>query len=169
MGEGDFKLIWPVESSKESGLEYPLTPFPEWGDAYYELEIHSATGFVYHTSEVIDPFREVACECGWHLEFEMPFRRWPDGPPVFFEPRIYRLCPACGRAFLPQRLTARVRDGYTGEASQRAGGATYLFAVVIDCGKGFAREGWPIRATEQFRSTVTQALGQVFYEIGDVY
>lgn len=159
MGEGDFKLIWPVESSKESGLEYPLTPFPEWGDAYYELEIHSATDFVYHTSEVIDPFREVACECGWHLEFEMPFRRWPDGPPVFFEPRIYRLCPACGRAFLPQRLTARVRDGYTGEASQRAGGATYLFAVVIDCGKGFAREGWPIRATEEFRSTVTQALG----------
>ena len=66
-------------------------------------------------------------------------------------------------------MTARVRDGYTGEASQRAGGCTYLFAIVIDCGKGFARQGWPIRATEEFLGTVTQALGQEFYEVGDVY
>jgi hypothetical protein len=66
-------------------------------------------------------------------------------------------------------LVARVRDGHTGKAVHRPGGVTYLFAVVIDCGKGFAREGWPIRASEHFLDTVTQALGQKFYEIGDIY
>jgi hypothetical protein len=168
LGEQDFKLVWPVESSNASGLRYPLSPFPEWGDAYYDLEIRVAREFVYHTSEVIDPFHEVTCECGRPLEFfdrNEEFER----PSAFYDGRIYRICPSCGRPFRPQRLTARVRDGYTGEASQRAGGATYLFAVVIDCGKGFAREGWPIRATEEFRVTVTQALGQEVYEIGDVY
>src|SRR5947207_8518345 len=32
LGEQDFKLVWPVESSNESGLKYPLSPFPEWDD-----------------------------------------------------------------------------------------------------------------------------------------
>jgi hypothetical protein len=164
----DFRLVWPVESSNESGLKYPLAPFPEWGDAYYDLELRVAREFVYHCSEVIDPFDAVACDCGQPLEFfdrDEDFER----PSVFHDVRIFRTCPSCGRPFRPQRLTARVRDGYTGEAIQRAGGATYLFTVVIDCGKGFARDGWPIRATEEFLGMVTQALDQEFYEIGDVY
>lgn len=166
LGEQDFKIVWPVESSNESGLRYPLTPFPEWGDAYYELELHLAMDFVYHTSELIDPFREVICKCGRPLEYDDQTPLRPANP-VYYDGRIRRICPACGRPFRPQELTARVRDGYTGEASRRTGGATYLFAVVIDCGKGFARKGWPIRATEEFLGAVTQALGQKTYEIGD--
>jgi hypothetical protein len=41
--------------------------------------------------------------------------------------------------------------------------------VVIDCGEGYPREEWPIRASEQFVNTVTMALDQKFYEIGDFY
>jgi hypothetical protein len=188
--EPDFQLVWSVESSHESGLKYPLVPFPQWGDPYYDLELHVAGDFVYHTSELIDAFDQVACACGRDLryaEWDAPsgsgyvesstssghYIHAPSdetsGLPLYSGDRIYRLCPSCGRPFRPQELTARVRDGYTGEASRRAGGCTYLFAVVIDCGKGFAREGWPIRATEEFLGMVTQALGQEFYEIGDVY
>jgi hypothetical protein len=67
-GEGDYRIVWTVDSSNESGLTYPLTPFPNWGDAYYELQLHVATDFVYHTSELIEPFNAhlwmtLASEC----------------------------------------------------------------------------------------------------------
>lgn len=190
LGAPDFQLVWSVESSHESGLKYPLVPFPEWGDPYYDLELHLAGDFVYHTSELIDSFDEVACACGRDLRYSewavpsgaeyvecspssghwnYPPAHDSQGLPLYTDDRIHRLCPSCGRPFRPQDLINKVRDGRTGEVSRRAGGCTYLFAVVIDCGKGFAREGWPIRATEEFRGTVTQALGQAFYEIGDVY
>src|SRR5262245_52960990 len=35
--EQDFQLVWSVDSSHDSGLTYPLRPFPEWGDPYYDL------------------------------------------------------------------------------------------------------------------------------------
>ncbi len=188
--EQDFQVVWSVESSGDSGLKYPLVPFPEWGDPYYDLELHVAGDFVYHNSELIDPFNGVACTCGKDLcysewwepsgaelvapdpasgRYNSAMSHQPPRLPLYTDDRIHRICPNCGRLFRPQDWIARVRDGYTGEASRRAGGATYLFAVVVDCGKGFARKGWPIRATEEFRDTVTQALGHEFYEIGDVY
>jgi hypothetical protein len=168
LGEQDFNLVWPVESSTESGLKYPLTPFPEWGDAYYDLELHMARDFVYHISELIHPFEELICDCGRALEYvDEATMKTPNT--IYYDPRIHRACPSCGRLFRPQALAARVRDGWTGESVHRPGGATYLFAVVIDCGKGFAREGWPIRASEEFLGTVTRALGQSFYEVGDIY
>jgi hypothetical protein len=168
-GERDYRMVWPVESSNESGLKYPLSPFPEWGDAYYELRLHMGEDFVYHTSESIDPFDEVACACGVPLELPHDLGQSAPFPPVFFDQRIRRTCPSCGRAFRPQELVATVRDVWTGESLERPGGATYLFAVVIDCGKGFAREAWPIRASEEFMALVEKTLGQSFYEIGDIY
>jgi hypothetical protein len=167
-GERDFRVVWTVESSNESGLKYPLSPFPEWGDAYYELELHVAKDFVYHTSELIDPFDQITCVCGVSLEPGEDHSPWPKGPPVFIDPRIPRTCPSCGTPFRPQELIASVRDGHTGESIYRRGGATYLFAVVIDCGKGFARDGWPIRASEEFLALVEKNLGRRFYQIGDV-
>jgi hypothetical protein len=168
LGERDFRLVWPVQSSNDSGLMYPLTPFPEWGDAYYELELHMAKDFVYHMSELVDPFKKVVCGCGRSLDYD-PETNWGAGHPVYYDCRIYRRCPSCGRLFRPQELVARLRDGHTGEKHQRAGGATYLFAVVIDCGKGWPRQAWPIRATSESLGLVTRTLGQRFYEIGDIY
>ena len=166
--EQDFRLVWPVESSNESGLKDPLAPFPEWGDAYYNLELQLAKEFVYHLSEIIDPFDSVACVCGQPLEFYDQSEALDDRP-VFSDGRIFRTCPSCGTPFRPQERVAQIRDGYTGEARDRAGGVTYLFAVVVDCGKSFAREGWPMRATDEFMSILTRVLGQRFYEVGDIH
>ncbi|APW58911.1 hypothetical protein [Paludisphaera borealis] len=168
LGEQDFKLVWPVESSYESGLQYPLNPFPEWGDPSYDLEIHVARDFVYHQSELIDPFVDAACRCGRNLD-----EYWDEGTieaiAVFGDARIPRACPACGRPFRPQEFVAQVRDGRTGEPISRPGGVVYRFAVVVDCGKAFAREEWPIRASEAFTATIARALGQTFYQVGDVH
>jgi hypothetical protein len=169
-GERDYRIVWTVDSINASGLTYPLSPFPDWGDAYYEIQLHVARDFVYHTSESIDPFDRVICQCGRSLEPENEFSLWPDdGPPAFIDPRIPRNCPSCGSPFRPQELVAQIRDGRTGKAVDRRGGATYLFAVVIDCGKGFARQSWPILASDEFLELVTTTLGQPFYQIGDFY
>jgi hypothetical protein len=171
--EQDYQIVWHVESTNESGIKYPLTPFPEWGDAYYDLELHLAKDFVYHCSELIDPFKEVVCDCGRSLVYSDDKALETVSPEailrIFFASRIHRFCPWCGRPFRPQSLVARVRDGRTGEAQKRAGGATYLFAVVIDCGKSFPREGWPIRVTDEFLDTVTKALEREFSQLGDFY
>jgi hypothetical protein len=170
LGEQDFKLIWPVESLEGSGLKYPLSLVPELFDAYYDLELHLAGDFVCHTSGLVDLFHEVECGCGQPLEYSETNKDDDlDRRLVYHDDRIYRHCPSCGKPFRPQALTARVRDGWTGESVHRPGGATYLFAVVIDCGKGYARDGWPIRASEEFIEAVTRALGQDFYEVGDIY
>ena len=169
-GERDYRIVWRVDSSNESGLRCPLSPFPDWGDAYYELQLHVATDFVYHTSELIDPLDRVSCECGRSLGPDEDFSTWTtDGRPVFIDPRIPRSCPSCGSPFRPQELVAHIRDGRKGKAVDRPGGATYLFAVVIDCGEDFDRQSWPIRASDEFLALVTMTLGQPFYQVGDIY
>lgn len=189
LGEQDFILAWSVDSSDESGLTYPLCPYPEFGDASYEIEVHVATDFVYHLSELIHPFDEVACPCGRDLRYSEweessepqliesdPTRgsyiyTLDDEPrtlPLYADSRIFRLCPTCGRPFRPQDLVARVKDARTGVVRERAGGATYRFAVVVDCGKCFSRAAWPIRASAEFMDMVSKAFGQKFYEIGDI-
>jgi hypothetical protein len=122
--ERDCRIVWTVDSSNESGLKYPLSPFPEWGDAYYELQLHVAKDFVYHTSESILPFSQVKCVCGRSLEPSVEFSPWPNGPPVFRDPRIPRTCQSCGKKFRPQELIAQVRDLRTGVPIERPGGAT---------------------------------------------
>jgi hypothetical protein len=170
LGEQDYRIVCSVSDSKASGLDYPLEPFPEFDDVYYDLEIHMGIGYIYHVSENIAPFDSVACQCGKSLEY---FQYDDDdelieSAPAFTDFRIQRTCPSCGALFRPQDKVTSIKDGWTGEASQLVGGATYLFAVVVDCGKGFAREGRPtIRAAERFRQTVETALGQEIYEVGD--
>jgi hypothetical protein len=168
-GERDYRIVWTVDSINESGVKYPLNPFPDWGDAYYELQLHVARDYVYHTSESIDRFDRVTCKCGQSLEPGDYYPPWPDGPPVFRDPRIPRTCPSCGSPFRPQELVAQIRDGHTGKPVDRPGGVTYLFAVVIDCGKGFARQSWPILASDEFLAMLEKTLGQQFYQVGDFY
>ncbi len=169
MGERDYRIVWTVDSINESGVKYPLSPFPDWGDAYYELQLHVAKDYVYHTSESIDRFDRVTCKCGQSLEPDDYYPPWPDGPPVFTDPRIPRTCPSCGSPFRPPELVAQIRDGHTGKPVDCPGGVTYLFAVVIDCGKGFARQSWPIRASDEFLELVTKTLGQPFYQVEEFY
>jgi hypothetical protein len=41
-GERDYRIVWRGDSSNESGLRCPLSAFPDWDDAYYELQLHVA-------------------------------------------------------------------------------------------------------------------------------
>jgi hypothetical protein len=166
-GERVYRIVWRVDSSNESGLRCPLSPFPDWGDAYYELQLHVANDFVYHTSKLIKPFNRLTCDCGQSWEPDDEFDLWPDGPPPFWDSRIPRSFPSCGSPFRPQEHGAHIRDGRKGKAVDRPGGATYRFAVVIDCGKGLDRQSWPIRAADEFLAVVTTTLGQPFYQVDD--
>ena len=56
-----------------------------------------------------------------------------------------------------------------GNAVDRPGGVTYLIAVVIVFGKGFARQSWQILASDEFLASLEKTLGQPFYPLGDIY
>jgi hypothetical protein len=163
LGGRDCKIVWSVDSVKETGLHYPLDPFPEWGDAYYDLELHLAGDFIYGLSEVIEPFASVTCRCGRPLECP-----WDSDEDDLFGSRIHRTCPGCGRPVRPQEWPAPIRDARTGRITEVLGGLTYQFAILVDCDKGFARESWPIRAKDEFLEMATETFGQDFDEIGDV-
>jgi hypothetical protein len=100
-------------------------------DTYYEIEIHSSVDYLYHTSELIDPFKTTACKCGMQLEYDPGHEE-----DIFYSSRLKTRCPSCQRPFDPSDLEARYRNGWTGESSEPIkGGTTYLFAVVVDCSK----------------------------------
>jgi hypothetical protein len=171
LGDQDYRIVCSVSNASSSGLEYPLAPTPESRDAYYEVEIHMGRDYIYHVSEIIAPFDSVACRCGQGLQYLQYDEddESIEAAPAFRDFRIQRTCPSCGTPFRPQDKVARMKDGWTGETTERPGGATYLFAVVVDCGKGFARDGGPIRATDEFHKTVARALGQELYEVAEIY
>ncbi len=168
LGAGDFRLGWDVEPLETSGLVYPLTEVPD--DAYYTLELHFADDFVYETSEQIDPFRDsdVTC-CDRRLDYWVPNDE--EGPSMFAQ-RIRRTCPSCGREFRPQHHLANHRHPLTGERRERRerlGGATYRFAVFVDCGKCFPYPVKRFLMNRDLVAIVERTLGRTFYEIGTVY
>jgi hypothetical protein len=173
LGDRDYRLVWPVEDLEASGLEYPLVEIPfDGNEVYYDLELHVAKDFVYRTSEIIEPFGDpregVTCRCGTPLEY---FDREDDDHSLSFEVytfHIHRYCPSCGAPFRPQEHAARIRSARTGEeVGPRMGGATSLFAIVVDCGKCHDWEEWPTRASDAFLRTCCDALGITFNQIGD--
>ena len=168
LGETDLRLTWDVERLGGSGLIYPMAELPDEDgagpeEAYYALEIHLADDFVYETSETIDPFWDVAC-CGEALDDGQA--EGQAGLPPLFGPSIRRTCPRCGRAFRPQDHVAIVRDGRTGKTAERPGGATYRFAVSVDCGKCFPRSGAAVAMNRDLVAIVERTLGRSFYEVG---
>ena len=63
--KGDLKVVLSVERWGESGLRYPFSlsgaPDP---DAYYEIQLHLASHYIHHASEIIDPVDATSCSCG---------------------------------------------------------------------------------------------------------
>jgi len=172
LGDRDFRLLWTVGDLVESGLKYPLSKVA-YEETYYNLEVHVARDYVNHLSSIIEPFEHrAACQCGQLLEFHegSPVGTNDRGDfarPVFGDTRIHRFCPVCGVPFRPQDYTIRLRYGRTGEdLGPRPGGATYLFAVLIDCGKCYDREG-PVKASEEFLDICQEATGSPLFQIGD--
>lgn len=171
--QADLLLRWPVESLLASGLDYPLEPPPHLesnpftgedgtAECYYDVEFHFGRDFVYHTSDVVDPFNPPpVCGCGTKLDY------WPEGKDPFYDARIARTCAKCGVEFDPTDRRCRGVDGCTGETISIPGGATYRFAIVIDCGKMFG-EGSP-RFKPELKRLVERVLGSTTYEVADFY
>lgn len=166
--ERDLMAVWPVESLGASGLHYPLEPLPfddpmESADCYYEVQFHFGRDFIYHISEIVNPFDpSPICPCGQSLEYEPESDEDP-----FYSTRLAQRCPRCGAAFDPTHLVATGRDGWTGDGMRVQGGATYRFALVIDCGKCFGRRRH--RFHPQLKLLVERILGIETYEVQEFY
>jgi len=134
------------------------------GDAekiYYRLELHLCLDYLYHISEVIEPFEQSpTCHCGAELTYEV------DAEP-FFDMRIAHACPTCGTAFDPTGLPCIGRDGWTGEGFPLPGGATYRFALVVDCGKSFGNVAMSFHPN--LKGLVESVLQQSMYEVADFH
>ncbi len=165
----DLLLIWPVVILAGSDLKYSLEPFDiDPREIYYEFQIHLCLDYVYHTSEIIEPFEDnqLKCSCG------NPLAYWPKkSPDVFYNGRINFECPQCKARFDTSNLETNVRDGWTNELSKIKGGTTYRFAVVIDCGKCFPRDQrfWPLKIKPELNKLCQKVFNCSFYEVGDFY
>lgn len=161
----DLMLVWPVDSLKTSELRYPLDQLPAipQAECYYRIEMHFADQYIYHTSETVEPFEpDPECECGESLEFDVDLAQDP-----FYAQRLACKCRECGKSFDPSQLVATGRDGWTGEEIQIRGGATYRFALVVDCGKCFGFR--PVKIHDELKRLVEETFGCRFYEVSDAY
>lgn len=162
---GELILQWPVSRTEAGGVKNPFGLEDEDG-TYFDLELHFADDFVQVANETIDPMDTACSKCGKDLEY------WPEGEDIFYAGRIRQACPKCATAFHPQDRVAVYRDGETGEESDLEGGATYRFAIVIDCGKCWQTEtsggGAPTLSAE-FLAVATSALGVPLYGVGHFY
>ena len=160
--ESEVLVEWPNSNLKLSGLKYPLTVIPGPDDMYYDVEIHLTEQTVYHTSEIIDPFEEITCSCGSEIEQFEPSDRC-----LFYDPRLPNHCPSCGTLMNYATLPMMVHDGWTGDESEAAGGVTYRFAIIVDCGKY-----WPeseAAVAPEFLAIVEQTLGITTRVFRDFY
>jgi hypothetical protein len=153
-----------VDSGEDAGLRHPLATGAPYEESYWELNIHVSDDYIYHVSDIVDPFDGVVCKCGEALVYD------PGGGDVFYSQRIRYTCPSCGKTFDPSRRPAIVRDGWTGEETKVTGGAAYRFAVVADFGKC-----WPHDATDGIElhadlvKLCHRITGKKFYQITDFY
>jgi hypothetical protein len=162
----EFRLSFPVWDLKETPVKYPFvrsTVRPE--DIYYDFEIHGANDYIYHCSEVVDPFQSTACVCGADLKYR-PER----DEAIFYASRLARVCDECGRDFDPTDMDAGWRDGWTGkELPPLKGGTTYRFAVVIYCGKCFPDRDCKVDIRPELMELCENHFGVPFYDVEDFY
>jgi DNA-directed RNA polymerase subunit RPC12/RpoP len=159
----DTLLSWPVTDLSMLDLRYPFEHLNSVRDeVYYDLEIHLSCDYVYRCSECIDPFDDTNCRCGQSLEYANDDR-------VFYASRIRYQCPDCGREFDVSQKPAVLKNGLTGEKSTVPGGATYRFALAVDCGKWLPSRSAVINLHPDLVDLCQSALQHPFYEVGDYY
>jgi hypothetical protein len=176
LAQGDYRLLFPIRTAWTAGLKLPLdqsAPARRGEDGPgYDIEFHSANDYVHLTSELIGTFptvdpatRPVPCKVsGTNLRYaaervDNMFDRLGD--------RIRHTCPTCSTIFRPQERPVRVLDGWTGTPAIVQGGATYRFAVVIDCGTSIPEQR--PSATPEFKALCERVLATPLYEIGTSY
>lgn len=160
----EFILQWFIEDRRQARLRHPLMEMveaPEYG-ASYEIKLHFADDFVETADEIIDPPPGI-CSCGADLAFDAD-------DDIFYAARIRRVCSSCGEAYRPQDHVGYYQDGITGEQSELPGGATYRFAIVIDCAAHWQTSANVApEATSAFLRLSSTALDTELYEVGDFY
>ncbi len=157
-----------MQNLAASGLRYPLSE-NQWdpSETYYDIELHFSPDYVYHVSEIIDPFaKPPICEqCGEALEYWPPDAIGAGG--IFYSSRLHLRCPRCDTPFHVAKLPAVVRDGRTGHEDMVNGGACYRFAIVVDCGKCIPAN--EVKIAPALKTLCKTTLGGDFYELGDYY
>jgi hypothetical protein len=164
------RIQWPVSDNLTAGTVYPITPVPKVSQlagqgVYYDLEIHVSDDFVDVGGESIVGYMDPKCGCGGDLRVE------PADDDVFGHQRIRRTCPKCSAAFRPQDQEVEMVGGVEEAELSVAGGVTYRFAIVIDCGKcwhsdqsgGVERDP---KASAEFVALCERALGCDLYQVG---
>jgi hypothetical protein len=150
--DSDIRLRWRTSDLAKSGLKYPLSNLPAPDEVYYDVEIHLASDTVYQTSEIIEPFAETLyCDCGATLACQDSADH-----DIFCCERLPNDCSACLKATDYSKLPMTFRDGWTGEEIQGAGGLTYRFCVMINCGKMIPEQGTIV--VPEFRHIIEQCL-----------
>jgi hypothetical protein len=158
----DTMLVFGVEQFGASGLRAPFVLDGGLAaDAYYEVQLHIAAEYVYRTSELIDPFEDTSCACGEDLELQPT-------EDLFYTSRLRVACTACGQPFDPTSKMAMVRDPWTDEESPIAGGATYRFALAIDCGKYVPHEEGQFELDPALPALLAARLGTPFVDVRDI-
>jgi hypothetical protein len=159
----ELRLVWPVESN-DSPLKYPLSRRPG-GPAAYALELHRAHDYVSPVREGIAPV-PTRCLCGEDLGFH-----WDEDevvPTFGASSGIFAECEACSRTFDPSKGTASLVNPLDGTRAEVRGGATYRFALKVDCGKSFVADGGLVFAPELV-ALLEEEFGREFYEVGATY
>lgn len=160
--DGGLWLEYHVSRLDQADVRYPLARLDHKPKgAYFGLRFMMSEDFVYQTSETLDGYDDVNCSCGHPLVYEKP--RDVFSPLCHFPLQ----CPECEREFDPAERSFRVYDGFTGEASEVAGGTVFRFAVVMDCGK--CRPEADVEFCAEFRGVCRDVLGCEFIEIGEMY
>jgi hypothetical protein len=172
MLKNDFELRFDVDGFgfDDQPARYPFvnkSPLSR-EETYYAIKIHSSLAYLYHMSEIIDPFETTACQCGVELEYHLV-----DGEDIFYTTRLRTVCPGCQRLFDPSNLEAPYRSGFTGKYDAPIkGGVTYLFAVIVDCGKCIPAD-WDrdqeISIRPELKELCERHFSTPFYDVGDFY
>jgi hypothetical protein len=158
----EIRLVWPVDASGPLPVQYPLTRKPDGDSLSYALELHRCGEYVYPIAEGIDEL-ETVCRCGEDLSFE-----WDADElvPAFFPSGgIFPECEACSRTFEPAKERALITNPFDGTSKEVVGGAAYMFALKISCGKCFVRDT-SLAFAPALAALVQDEFGREFYEVG---
>lgn len=168
----ELALVFPVNSADEefgeAAIAHPLTPGEDEA-GYHDIVLHVSRDFILHDSESTHPI-DTRCACGQDLEYGPDALDRAVWLAIRHEQRLHARCPRCKSAFDPSKRKSGRRDGSTGKAlPPLAGGGAYRFAIIVDCSKGWPRDGGALAIAPAFRAACTGAIGVRLVDFGEYY
>lgn len=160
----EIRLVWPIDSEGPLPIQYPLTRKPNDDVVSYAIELHRCGEYVYPNAEGIDELA-TECRCGEDLSFT-----WDDEELVpTFTPAsgIFPECDACSRTFDPSKESALITNPFDGTSKEIPGGAAYMFALKVTCGKSYAEDP-ALAFAPALVALVENEFGREFYQVGCV-